>query len=209
MINSRGGLSPDIAKVKVIICRTEGLKFDELKYRLPITDEDVKAASRFLNETDKTARLISSYLKRKYVGMWTVNAFGKPQADRGFFSVSHCKGLVVIALSDFEVGVDAENVREVKPSLKEYVADEKELSLVDSDESFFRLWTAKESLVKAQGEGLKKNIKNIPALPFDGEKEYADESYYTKQLKDGEFIITVARKGKTPFDIEIYIENLI
>lgn len=197
------------ASVKVIICFTDGLNFDELKTRLPVGDDDAKTASRFADEKDKVSHLISAYFKRKYVGEWAVNALGKPQGLRAFFNVSHCSGAVVIALSDAEVGVDAENVRPVARSLVEYVSDEKELPFVNSDEDFFRLWTAKESLAKAQGEGLKKDIKKIPAFPFDGEKEYAGESYFSRQLKDGAFIITVVRKGKTPFIVDIDSDNLI
>ena len=196
------------ASVKVIICFTDGLKFDELKQRLPVSDEDVETASRFADEKDKVSRLVSAYFKRKYVGEWSVNAFGKPQGVQAFFNVSHCSGAVVMALSDAEVGIDAEKVRSAGRSLAKYVSDEKELSFVNSDEDFFRLWTAKESLAKAQGEGLKKDIKKIPAFPLDGEKEYAGESYFSRQLKDGEVIITVVRKGKTPFIIDIYRDNL-
>lgn len=209
MVKTCDNITPDCASVKVIICYTDGLKFEDLKLRLPVSYDDVETAARFADEKDRVSHLVSAYLKRKRVGEWTVNAFGKPQGLRAFFNVSHCKGAVVMALSDSEVGIDAENVRPIKRSLVEYVSDEKELPFVTSDEDFFRLWTAKESLAKAQGEGLKKDFKKIPAFPFEGKKEYVGESYFSRQLKDGEFIITVVRKGKTPFKVDIDRENLI
>lgn len=202
-------VAPDRASVKIIICFTDGLKFDQLKQRLPVGEEDVKTASRFVEERDRVSRLISAYFKRKYVGEWELNAFSKPQGLKVYFNLSHCRGVVVMALSDSEVGIDAENVRRVERSLVEYVADKNELSFVTDDEDFFRLWTAKESLAKAQGEGLKKDLKKIPAFPFDGEKEYKGEKYFSKQFKDGEFIITVVRKGKTPFNIDIDRESFV
>ena len=209
MLKNCDGVAFDHAIVKVIICYTDGLKFDGLKQRLSVSDDDIKTAARFADEKDRVLHLISAYFKRKYVGEWTVDSFGKPQGSRGFFNVSHCNGIVAIALSDSEVGIDAENVRSADRSLVEYVSDNKELPFVDSDEDFFRLWTAKESLAKAQGEGLKKSLKKIPAFPFEGEKKYKGESYFSRQLKDGDFIITVVRKGKTPFNIDIDRENLL
>ena len=209
MMKKCGSVASDCVRVRVIICFTDGLKFDELKSRLPVSCEDVKTASCFADEKDKVSHLVSAYFKRKYVGEWSVNTFGKPQGIRTFFNVSHCSGAVVIALSDAEVGIDAEKIRSAERSLVEYVSSEKELPFVNSDEDFFRLWTAKESLVKAQGEGLKKDIKKIPAFPFDGEKEYADEIYFSRQLKCGEVIIAVVRKGKTPFIIDIATDNLV
>ena len=209
MVKSRDNFISDRACVKVIICYTDGLNFDELKLRLPVGDDDLKTVSRFANEKDKILHLVSAYLKKKYVGKWTVNEFGKPIADGKFFNVSHCKGAVVIALSDSEVGVDIENVRPVNESLINYVADKKETAYIKNDEDFFRLWTAKESLAKAHGKGLIRDVKTIPAFPFDGIKEYCGKRYYTRQFKDGDFIIAVTKIGEEPFKLEIDRDNLI
>ena len=194
--------------VRVKICFTDGLNFDGLKV-LPVTGKDRENADRFSVEKDKIAHLISAYFKRKYVGNWTLNEYGKPISDDVFFNVSHSEKAVVIALSDSEVGIDIENVRPVKNSLKEYVSSDDELSFINSEEDFFKIWTAKESLVKAQGQGLKKDVKSVPAFPFDGEKEYLGEKYFSRQTRYNGYIITAVRKGKEPFELEIISEEII
>ena len=209
MVKSRENFISDRACVKVIICYTDGLNFDELKLRLPVGDDDLKTVSGFSNEKDKVAHLISAYFKRKYVGEWAVNSFGKPIADGKFFNVSHCNGAVAIAVADADVGIDVENVRHVRKEVIEHVASEKELPFIKSDEDFFRLWTAKESLAKAHGKGLRRDVKAIPAFPFDGIKEYDGKRYYTRQFKDGDFIIAVTKIGEEPFKLEIDRDNLI
>ena len=203
------GKTPNGVNVKIAVCFTEGLKFDQLKHRLPVCENDIKESSLYAEETDKVSHLISAALKRKYVGEWTVNDFGKPQGLCCFFNVSHCRGLVVLAISDSEVGIDAENVRPVDNSLVSYVTSESELSFVGTDEDFFRIWTSKESLVKAQGQGLKRDLKSIPAFPFNGETLYQGEIYYRKQIKESNYIITVAQKGKSAFTVSLFYESFL
>ncbi|GJD09769.1 4'-phosphopantetheinyl transferase HetI [Galdieria sulphuraria] len=89
-----------------------------------------------------------------------------PSTPRISFSLSHTKGLCAVAIScDREIGIDIENKnRKVKGYLdiaKKYLSDA-ELNWLLSQpsyqqmESFLRIWTLKESLVKATGEGIAK-----------------------------------------------------
>ena len=193
--------------VKVIICFTDSLCFDDLKRGLRVEKKYVTEALSFSDEKDRISRLVSAFLKGKYVKKWEVDDFGKPQSPNVFFNVSHSGGAVTIALSDAAVGIDVEKIRPVNRSLYEYVLSDEELPLSEKSETFFKLWTAKESLVKAQGKGLIKNVKSIPALPFDGEKEYCGETYYSRQLKFGDYIVCVTRKGG-PFNLDFCKEEL-
>ena len=194
--------------VTVVMCYVKGITVDNLKILSVLDESDVKSAMRYVNEDDKVLHLVSAFLKRKYVGEWTVDKYGKPVSDHVYFNLSHCKGVVVIALAESPVGVDVENVRQVDKELIEYVSSDVEREKILSDEDFFKVWTAKESLVKAQGQGLNKKLKEIPAFPLGGEKTYLNEKYFCCQTQENEFIITVTQKGK-PFELKMIKEQII
>lgn len=77
-----------------------------------------------------------------------------------FFSLSHTDGLWVCAVSDDEVGIDAEKIRPLKNAAK--IArrflpkDAGDLVEKNGIGEFFRQWTAFESRAKQSGDGLSK-----------------------------------------------------
>ena len=194
--------------VKLIICDTEGVSREKAENLPFITLEDKKSAAEHKDEKKRVARIVSAYLKRKYVGEWETTENGKPVAKGKFFNVSHCENAVVIAIADRDIGVDAEKVRTVNESLIKHVASEEEYVGIYSDREFFEVWTLKESLVKAQGDGIRENVKTIPAFPKDGVKTYKGEKYCSQILIKGDLIIAVTRKGETPFTITIQTDPL-
>ena len=90
-------------------------------------------------------------------------------ADRGkpyfvdspwHFSISHTKRHVFCALSDGEVGIDAEEMdREMNPKLAEKILSPGEMSryeaAADKGSALLRLWVLKEAAAKLSGEGLR------------------------------------------------------
>lgn len=194
--------------VKLIICDTEGVSWEKAENLPFITLEDKKSAAEHKDERKRVARIVSAYLKRKYVGEWETTENGKPVAKGKFFNVSHCENAVVIAIADGDIGVDAEKVRTVNESLIKYVASEEEYVGIYSDREFFEVWTLKESLVKAQGDGIREDVKTIPAFPKDGVKTYKGEKYCSQILIKGDLIIAVTRKGETPFTVTIQTDPL-
>lgn len=194
--------------VKLIICDTEGVSWEKAENLPFITLEDKKSAAEHKDEKKRVARLVSAYLKRKYVGEWETTENGKPVAKGKFFNVSHCENAVVMAIADGDIGVDAEKVRAVNKSLIQYVATEEEYVRIYSDVEFFEVWTLKESLVKAQGDGVRENVKAIPSFPKNGVKTYKGEKYFSQLLVKGDLIIAVTRKGETPFTVQSSPEEL-
>lgn len=89
---------------------------------------------------------------------------GKPyfmQLPQVFFNLSHSGSRVFCAVSNCEVGCDVERKRDIDLKLAERVFSEKEreylMSFTDADiqrHTFFRLWTLKESIVKAMGSSV-------------------------------------------------------
>lgn len=120
------------------------------------------------------AGLLLEYVLRKY-GKGTSRPViiygekGKPElADCPFFfNLSHSGHYAVCAVSDAPVGVDVEEIRQIKDGLIKYVCTDSEkehlfgLQGSTRDSEFTRLWTAKESLMKCDGTGLSMIPKNI------------------------------------------------
>ena len=79
-----------------------------------------------------------------------------------FFSVSHTDGLIFIAVSDCNVGIDAErNDRHVdyQKIIKRFPEDER--ALIRSSTDFLRHWTVKESAVKWLGSSLSHDLREL------------------------------------------------
>lgn len=83
---------------------------------------------------------------------------GKPyfmEFPQIFFNVSHTENMVMCAISDGEIGVDIEHVREIKKATMQRAFTEKEkLFAKENENGFVRLWTMKEACAKLRGIGL-------------------------------------------------------
>ena len=83
------------------------------------------------------------------------NEHGKPYFEGGpYFSISHCKEGIAVALDDQPIGIDIEGIRHVDPDLIERTMNEQERRMIQSDRDFTRLWTQKEAIVKLLGTGI-------------------------------------------------------
>ena len=196
-------------KVFLVIVHTSKLKFEDLSLLGFVTKEDIENADRFVNDNDKVAHLVSSYLKRKYVGTWQVNENGKPISHEKYFNVSHCERAVVLALATWEIGVDVENIKSIDEDLKRYITTDEEYNKIKTDKDFFEIWTSKESLVKADGAGIDRRVTGIPAIPLIGEKSFKGEKYFSRLIQIDELIISVTKKGVEPFEVVIEKERII
>jgi 4'-phosphopantetheinyl transferase len=109
-----------------------------------------------------------------------VTEYGKPflKGDCGIqFNVAHSGGFVIIALAkDREVGVDIERMRpgiEVESIAGRFFFHQEYdwlLGQADRTECFYRLWTAKESVLKAVGLGLSMPLDSF-SVAFAGDGE--------------------------------------
>jgi len=145
-----------------------------------------EAAGRFLFAEDRDAYIAAHTLLRLELGRllqrppeslaFQASATGKPfiaNADsRLRFNLSHTRGCVAIAVSwAREVGVDVEARSRLKDTVPEDVAasffsphEKRWLAEPEGDRStrFLRIWTRKEAIAKAAGEGLA-----LPMQAFD------------------------------------------
>ena len=86
---------------------------------------------------------------------FSYNEHGKPYMPIGpYFSLSHCKQGIAVAVSDQPVGVDIEGIRHAEQDLIERTMNREEQARICSDRDFTRLWTQKEAVLKAEGTGI-------------------------------------------------------
>lgn len=152
-----------------------------------MSEEKKAAVNKLPNSETAKQRVVADGVVRKALAetagvqpdkiVFKHNEFGKPYAENADveFSVSHSKDAVVCAVSDKDIGVDIEKIREVRFKIAERFATAEELSYIgDSAERFFEIWTLKEAYFKCIGTGLNSNIKNVSFI-IDGETAECSE----------------------------------
>lgn len=129
----------------------------------------VRRAQFFMlrNEAARRRCLASGLLLRRVVGAGeeSYSAFGKPFIpDAVPYSISHSGHIVCIAVGEKSLGADLEMHRPARANkLVAHCFAASERALVQSEQDFFDLWTAKESLGKQMGVGIAR-ILRVPLL---------------------------------------------
>ena len=122
---------------------------------------------------------------------WIYNEHGKPffeGRDDLFFSISHCKSAVAVAIDDKEIGVDIEEISRYKESLESYVLNEEEVPRCARNdksraECFIEIWTQKEAVFKLLGTGITHDIKDVL-------KNHPEVNVYSEKI--GNKILSIA-----------------
>ncbi len=138
------------------------------------------------------------------------NIDGKPyiaEYPKLFYNLSHSKEYVAIVIDDYPVGVDVEETRIGYQSLvTRFFAQEEIIALQEcwSDQVFTKLWTRKESYLKATGFGMRMPLDGFSTLQEQVRvnenmpKEMSEDvPYYlaSTQLEDN-YWLSVCRKAE-------------
>ena len=116
---------------------------------------------------------------------------GKPYlADRKdvFFSVAHSGKRAVAAFSELTVGCDTEIIkadRDIERLAERFYTSSEAEEVRRDPESFYRLWTLKESCLKAMGTGLATELSEV-AFTREGEY-YRYHEYFLISRRRGEY----------------------
>jgi len=137
---------------------------------------------------------------------------GKPYFEGAtdlHFNLSHSGRKALCIISEREVGCDVEKIRAYNPRLAAYVCSKKQLAALEAlpenerDEAFIKLWTMKESYMKAIGYGIGIRASTIE-FPIDG------CSVYSYKAVDGHCISCCIRGADAdmPEIEEIFLDRL-
>ena len=94
------------------------------------------------------------------------NEYRAPYLENGpYFSISHCKQGIAVAVSETPIGIDIEAIRPFNEGLMRKTMNSEEqtyiLSSLNPEIEFIRLWTQKEAYVKMQGTGIIADMHDI------------------------------------------------
>lgn len=131
---------------------------------------------------------------------------GKPVAEDCEISLTHTKNIILMALSDNPVGIDAEEeTREnfdinkaVKTAERYFREVEIEAVRTGDMKEFLKIWTRKEALLKLKGKGLSGGLK---MSEDEGNWVYTFEQEYLMETENIKIIVSIASDKKTDFDI--------
>ncbi len=113
---------------------------------------------------------------------YTFNAYGKPyfaNAEDLHFSISHSGEYAMVVLSDKEIGCDIQQIKNINLSIADRFFTAEEKKYVKCTEDFFRIWTLKESFIKAIGKGLALPLNSFSIKGLDLDKPYCE---YNREL---------------------------
>ena len=173
-----------------------------------LSPDEKARAERFYFERDRVRFIVGRGLLRTilggYLGMdparieFSYGPYGKPAlnpAQTLHFNLAHSQALALYAFCrDHPLGVDIEHIRPMadEDALARHVFTPTESALVaslDGDpkhDAFFKIWTCKEAILKASGDGLTKPLDQTeislagpaPSLEsIDGDREQAARWY--------------------------------
>ncbi len=117
-------------------------------------------AGRYRFEKDRWMCLAAGLLLHEFLSVpeaelcW--NAYGKPYLPTGpYFSLSHAGGVAVLVTAETPVGVDIEVIGAYEPLVAKRVFTPSEREWVEKEPvpRFYWLWSIKESILKAVGDG--------------------------------------------------------
>lgn len=207
-------------KIRIYILDTEELKEPGIFERglSQVTEERRKKVLRFRLEKDRLMSLGAGLLLKKAFrdeGFRTppeiaVDENGKPFLpgnENLRFNISHSGGKAVLAVGNLPLGVDAELVEQADLRVAERFFLPRENTFIrekedETDERFYRLWTSKESMMKAVGLGMKMGPETFEirfadagiraVSPTDG------ELWYFSEHGDAQFKIALCCTEKNP-----------
>lgn len=115
--------------------------------------------------------MISKKMKIKYGDIkLKVDEYGKPYFNGCHFNVSHSNNIVACVISDDKIGIDVEYMKQRTLKISKYCFSDEEqwkfekVCNEDKWDYFYKLWTIKESYLKALGLGFFKPLKSFTVL---------------------------------------------
>ena len=127
----------------------------------PHLDEQRRSRIRRLRSPLKKAQCAAAGLLLKHCfgdnTVYCYGPYGKPYLENGnsYFSIAHSNNLVILAVSDTEIGADIQVISPIRPSVLRRCFTDAEQDYIGTDATrFTELWVQKEAYAKHTGRGL-------------------------------------------------------
>lgn len=187
-------------------------RFAEDKKRSLIGGLLVKA---MINELYPNNNLEISYFK---------NYYGKPYIkglSEIYFNVSHSGNYVCCAISDSEIGIDIEEIKTSMGiyTLKNLFSEDEWKQVLDeknnSHDTFYSLWTLKESYIKKIGLGLSKELSSFSIILSDRIKvvdnkiEKKDEHFLLRNIGSSYKLAICSEKCMDNVEEEMTVQTFL
>lgn len=164
-----------------IVSIDENLKKNYSSFISVLSTDEIQRYHRYKDKKAQYTFLISHIALRLILGKslnihpknlnFAINTYGKPYlkgSNKLQFNLSHSIKKACIIVSDTEVGIDVECIRNFNyEEIMTFFSDDESLVIYQQQNkkekliNFFRIWTQKEALLKCIGTGLVENIKDI------------------------------------------------
>ncbi len=154
-----------------------------------LNEAEHKRANSYYQQKDQERFIVSRVALRQFLGrylnqapqdiVFSIGNNKKPYIQSTtqpiHYNVSHSGDQILIAISDYEVGIDVEHTQtdfdyeEIIPTCFSALEAVQIRSANDPRHTFYLLWTRKEALLKATAKGVDDELISIPSL--DGAHE--------------------------------------
>ena len=174
----------------------DDVMFKSLLESLPAEEQSI--VTKKIRMQDKQSALLTRVFLRKLLVQkynlnrskinFQKNKYGKPflhEKEELHFNISHSGKYITFVFSDKPVGIDIESERELEPeTLANFLhpLEKKHLFRKSGDKyEMFRIWTLKESYIKAVGMGMYKELTSFSVLDKEGKAEIFDTNLGTHE----------------------------
>ncbi len=167
--------------------------------QVPLTKHESEKVNTLKSKKRQQEYAISRWLRRKFLSLKTnlpseqinfkKNVCGKPHIEDQtcYFNISHSHDWVVLAMCESnEIGVDIQKQEHKKSILeiaKQYFSIHEYVMLKDATDkqrtiNFYKLWTAKEAVLKALGTGISTGLDKYNfTIENDSIKSYGSDNH--------------------------------
>jgi 4'-phosphopantetheinyl transferase len=167
------------------------------KYLEILSKKELAKSLRYIRKADRERYIAGKYFLRSLLSEimsisageieFNYTADKKPFIIGVEFNVSHSGNYVVTAIGKERVGIDIELVNldfDFEPLLPNNFSNDEAAFIKDKAANFYQLWTRKEALLKATGEGITNNLDKVPCLGQTGSQNNTDYSLTSFTVDD-------------------------
>ena len=153
------------------------------QFELLLAANELARATKYSQKADRARFITTAATLRVLLGRYLNTAAGHiniardannkpylPAFPQLHFNIAHSGQYILMAFSGSAVGVDLEEVKSLqnfKDVMQDQFSNEESIFVNRSNNplsSFYKLWTRKEALLKASGNGVLTNFATIPSL---------------------------------------------